>query len=183
MSTKRREFRLRVETEIRRVLAGRELDDLGLELDLIDTVMAAYDQLCTGKSGARQRDADSLFVAPGSTLDLAVWPEDVRPVIAAVCRLWRLSPPRKGRAGGPYAQWIRDARDLLDACGAESPVRVLESVRASFEQYMQKNAGVAPFTVSGPGSLVKAARFKAGCLWGGSDGKTVAQDEWGGIWV
>jgi hypothetical protein len=183
MTTRRREFRKRLEPVLRGALARHGIDDLGLELDLIDAALSVYDELA-GRPAAGAAARDPLFAPPaGGALDLAGWPEDVREIVALVCQLWRLTPPRRGRSGGPFAQWIADARELSTACGAVEPARVLRAVRASFERHMLSHGGVAPFTVGGPGSLVKSARFTAGTLSVAAQDNVVARDDFGGIWL
>lgn len=98
-----------------------------------------------------------------NVLNLDAYPEEVRPIVARVCQLWRLKPPTRGKKGGEFARWIDDARALKDACG-EFGTRALEATRADFKAYMETHQGLPPFTVSGPGSLVKTCRAKAGEL-------------------
>jgi hypothetical protein len=86
--------------------------------------------------------------------DLAGWPEDVRETVSTVCELWHMHPPATKVS---KALWIRDARELADACG-EYGSKILSDYRAEFESYMGAHRGVAMHTVSGPGSLVKMVR-------------------------
>lgn len=95
-------------------------------------------------------------------LDLDDYPEDIRPLLARVCQLFNLRPPRKGsRRGGEFSLWISSGRELADAAG-EIGIPALERARRDFVAYMDTHAGQPPFTVSGPGSLVKTVRAVAG---------------------
>lgn len=85
------------------------------------------------------------------------YPADCEEILNAVCRLWNLRAPNSKKS---KAYWIQSARELLDACG-EHGVKCLEQVSADFEKYIRENRGLAPFTVEGPGSLIKMARAKA----------------------
>jgi hypothetical protein len=111
-----------------------------------------------------------------NVLDLTAYPEGVRPVIARVCQLWRLRPPSKGKRGGEFARWIEDARALSEACG-ELGLTVIEAIRADHKAYMQAHGGLPPFTVSGPGALVKTARGKAGEIRQGRAEQPKAADQ------
>jgi len=104
-------------------------------------------------------------IAANQKYDLSKWPEDVTDMIRKVCELWNLKPPATKKSKG---YWILGARELIDAAG-EFGVFLLEQVRIDFVKVMEKNiadgrGGVAPYTVEGPGSLVKMARAKAGEL-------------------
>lgn len=95
--------------------------------------------------------------------DVDAWPVDVQQVVSEVCKYWYLKPPTTKKA---KAYWIASARELLDAC-AEFGEALIAEYRLDFEAAMEKNRqrsgyGLAPFTVEGPGSLVKAVRAKAG---------------------
>jgi len=110
-----------------------------------------------------------------NVLPLDKYPEDLRPVIGKVCQLWRLRPP----VGKDRAYWIESARELQDACAEFGPV-TLEKLRAEFVDYMNSHGGIPPYTVSGPGSLVKSARSIAGRLresGGPGAPSTVVRDE------
>lgn len=97
-------------------------------------------------------------------VDLSTFPEDVTPIIQAVCTLWNLKPPRKSKRG-EFAHWIEDARSLQDATG-EHGVKAIQDYRKVFVDHMKQKQGVAPFTVSGPGSLIKSVRAHAGTMRG-----------------
>ena len=99
---------------------------------------------------------------PKSGVDVSYFPEDVQPIIVEVCRLWGLRPPRRvvGK-GGEYALWIKDARELQDACG-EFSLGLLEQVHEDWAGLSE----LERWTVGRPGSLTKTARAKAGILRG-----------------
>lgn len=85
---------------------------------------------------------------------IAEYPPDVQDVIKPLRDLWKLVPPQKtARKGGEFARWIADARDLREACGDQGVYKVLQAAYRDWE----KNS----FLVSGPGSLLKAARAAA----------------------
>ncbi len=92
--------------------------------------------------------------------DVSRYPEEVQGIIVVVCRLWHLRAPQTKVSKG---LWIRDARELSDACG-EFGLDALEAYRLDFEDYMTKHQGVAQHTVSGPGSLVKMVRAKTASM-------------------
>src|SRR4030067_124393 len=94
--------------------------------------------------------------------DLHDWPEDVRKVIGVVCELWHLKPPETAKSKG---YWIASARELQDAA-SEYGVEAIRAVRDDFEAHMRSHGGLPPFSVEGPGSLVKATRAKAGQMRG-----------------
>jgi hypothetical protein len=89
--------------------------------------------------------------------DLGGYPADVTEIIDITCQLWHLRAPITKTS---KALWIRDARELIDAC-AEYGIEALREYRNDFEDYMGKHQGVARHTVSGPGSLVKMVRDAA----------------------
>jgi len=103
------------------------------------------------------------MMLPRAGVDVSGYPPDVQLVISEVCKHWNLKPPStKGSKG----YWIGQARELLDACG-EFGEELIAEYRLDYEAAMEKNRqrtgyGTAPFTVEGPGSLVKAVRAKAG---------------------
>jgi hypothetical protein len=113
-----------------------------------------------------------------NNLDLDKYPVDVQPVIGKVCQLWKLRPP----VGKNKSYWIESGRELMDACSEFGPA-LLEKVRKDFEDYMAGHHGLPPFTVEGPGSLVKTARAAAGTernkLENGPepDGDSISQDD------
>lgn len=101
--------------------------------------------------------------ANGGGLDLSQWPEDCRPWVKKFCDLWQIEPPRPtGKKGGDFGLWIQESRYLAEAAG-EFGTMVLERVYSDHESE-RKEKGKAPFMVSRPGSLIKAARAKAGEL-------------------
>ena len=87
------------------------------------------------------------------------YPEDVRPIISAVCELFNLKCPsiKSSHAG----HWIREARELCDACG-EFEKQVLVEIAEDTERHKRLKGGTMPFYISGPGSLSNPARAKAG---------------------
>lgn len=172
----------RLEKVIKDTCAENGVDNLGLEIDLFQRIRpmfvevekrltrasreanTAKDQLEKRKKSAYERSIKRAGVRAGSA-DLYRWPEEVRDAVQLVCDLWHLTPPNSGkRANSPYAHWINGARDLAEACGELGPGLVLPSLRKDYEERMAANNGVAPFTVSGPGSLVKSARAHAGWM-------------------
>lgn len=101
--------------------------------------------------------------ANGGGPDLSQWPEDCRPWVKKFCDLWQIEPPRPtGKKGGDFGLWIQESRYLAEAAG-EFGTMVLERVYSDHESE-RKEKGKAPFMVSRPGSLIKAARAKAGEL-------------------
>ena len=110
-----------------------------------------------------QTDILLMMATHRDEVDVSGYPEQVQRVIAEVCKYWYLRPPasKKGKA-----YWIAQARELLDACG-EFGEGLIAEYRLDFESKMEANRkrsgyGLAPFTVEGPGSLVKSVRAKAG---------------------
>lgn len=101
---------------------------------------------------------ESAWAGRTAGADVFGYPADVQVMVAEVCALWNLRPPQRK---GQKAYWITAARDLEEACG-EFGVECLRQVRSEFEQHMAAREGLPPYTVEGPGSLVKAARSKAG---------------------
>ena len=91
-------------------------------------------------------------------VDLQGYPVDVKVILQIVCEEWNLRPPRTKKS---KAYWIQSARELLDACGEFGEQLVVE-YRGEFKQHMRENNGLAPFSVEGPGSLVKSVRALAG---------------------
>ena len=96
------------------------------------------------------------------TPDLTGWPADVSAIVQVVCELWHLRPPQLAKS---KAYWIGAARELLDAAG-EYGEEAIREMRADFERHMATHGGLPPFSVEGPGSLVKATRAMAGRLRG-----------------
>lgn len=92
--------------------------------------------------------------------DVAEWPEDVQATVRAVCEVFNLRPPSRGRRkAGPYSFWITTARELEDACLPHSVKDVLVEVQRDLSEAMHQGKGI---TVVGPGSLTNLARAKAG---------------------
>lgn len=52
---------------------------------------------------------------PGQ-MDVADYPEDLQAILKAFAETFNLLPPMKGRKGGQYDLWVKDGRELLDAC-------------------------------------------------------------------
>jgi len=97
---------------------------------------------------------------------ISEYPEDVKPIIQEFCRLWHLTPPRKGgRNGGEYALWISDARFLAQACG-EYGLEALQRVYADWEASRDR------FTVGRPGALIRTTRARVGLMRAGNDNRT-----------
>jgi hypothetical protein len=98
----------------------------------------------------------------GEAPDLSDWPEDVRETVEAVCRVFNLRPPARGRRkAGSFAFWIQAARELEDACRPHRPREVLEEVQRDVTMALHRGQGI---TIAGPQSLVNLARAKAGQL-------------------
>ena len=92
--------------------------------------------------------------------DVAEWPEDVQATVRAVCEVFNLRPPSRGRRkAGPYSFWIITARELEDACLPHPVKDVLVEVQRDLSEAMHQGKGI---TVVGPGSLTNLARAKAG---------------------
>lgn len=93
------------------------------------------------------------------------YPEDVRPILSAVCELFNLKCPsiKSTHAG----HWIKESRELKDACG-EFEKQVLVEIANEFEQHKRTKGGTVPFPVTGPHSLVNSARGKAGLMRAGT---------------
>lgn len=108
-------------------------------------------------------------------VDVNAYPADVREVITVVSELWMLRPPRMSHTRGTRSGgWIRGARDLKDAC-AEFGVDALREARGRFVDYMRSHGGVAPFTVSGPFSLVNYVASVAGEMRSANLDKSASQ--------
>jgi hypothetical protein len=103
--------------------------------------------------------------------DLSDYPEDIREVVGLVCELWHLTAvTRKTRQGKQkFGDWIDSARELVCACGELDYRDVLRKVRDQFVQHMDEHHGLAPYTVSRPGSLIEPVRATAGMIRSGSD--------------
>jgi len=100
----------------------------------------------------------------------AHFPERLVPVVKRMVELWYFKAPdraRKNGRKGEYAQWIEACDDVLDAC-AEFSAKLLDDLHSDWQWYMDNNGGVAPFTISGPQSLVKSVRAKAALMRSGN---------------
>lgn len=88
----------------------------------------------------------------------ARWPADIRAVVQNFCKDWFITQP-----GGKkdFAYWIERSRAIVDACGDLMVCDVMGAVRSDYTDFTMKH-GRVPFTVEGPGSLVKVVRAKAG---------------------
>jgi DNA-binding MarR family transcriptional regulator len=74
--------------------------------------------------------------------------------------LFTLPPkPRKNEGKSKYGFWIMAMDDLKSAAG-EFGLSALDEIRGEFESYMASHGGVAPFTVSGPQSLLNVMSAK-----------------------
>ena len=87
--------------------------------------------------------------------ELDTWPEDTWDSLLLLWELFKLKPPSRKKQ---KAFWIQGIRDLIDAAG-EFGVRILEDVNKEWRSKFDN--GVAPYTVAGPQSLVKAVMAKA----------------------
>lgn len=97
---------------------------------------------------------DGMLAYAGKGDKFAAYPPNIQDILRPVCDLWKLEPPAKiGKRGGEYARWIADALELRDACGNLPLADVLEQAHRDWEKQS--------FFVSGPGSLLKAARAAA----------------------
>lgn len=98
-------------------------------------------------------------------LDLSVYPEDVREVLAELYRLWKLKPPTiVKKRGGQYGLWVESARELIEACGEYPVTAILGQIYDDFRSYGERNEGTVPFRINGPFSLVRTAYGMAGQL-------------------
>lgn len=118
-----------------------------------------------------------------NVLNVDHFPEDVRPTVARICQLWKLTPPAKSaKKGGQFAYWLSEARELVNYCG-EFGVKVIEAIHEEHREYMKSHGGIPPFAVSSPKSLINSANRKAGELRQrsviGSDEQTAS----GGFWI
>lgn len=102
-------------------------------------------------------------------LDLSKYPEDVRPVLLELNRLWGISPPAfKGNASknSRAADWISGARELLVVCeefGLPALERYYKEWHAGMVENKRKTGiGTAPHAVSRPGSLINPIAGKVG---------------------
>ena len=120
--------------------------------ELSDAALAIFDETRPIKSAFRD--------AALHGIDLDGYPEELAEVLLAVCQMWYLHPPR---SKSDKAYWIDDTRRLNDACG-EFGIEAIIELRKDFETYMDTHNGLAPFTVEGPGALVRSARARAGLL-------------------
>lgn len=89
--------------------------------------------------------------------DLSGYPVDTQDILKEFCELWNCRPPANKK---DKAFWIESARRLIEAC-AEFETELLHLVRLDFEQHMEDNQGLAPFSVGHPGALIKTVQGKA----------------------
>jgi hypothetical protein len=94
------------------------------------------------------------------------YPEQVRPVINRIAKLWNFKPPLT--KGSIYAKWIKDSRDILDGCG-EYGIELLDKLHDDWKMYLDTNGGFPPYNVHDAGSLVSAVYGKAAQLRSGSN--------------
>jgi hypothetical protein len=95
-------------------------------------------------------------------IDTAHFPEDVRPIVVSIWKMWKITPPSKrSKKGSEFSYWIECCRDIIDACAEHSPDDILREVHLEYKT-RQAELNRPPFIVSGPCSLVKMCRAKAG---------------------
>ena len=117
---------------------------------------AYLERIATATASGITNETSQIMALKG--IDLSHYPEDVLPVLTTLVNCWNIKPPRHSKkSNGQYAQWVSDGRDLLDACG-EFGVEAIVSFRSEYDKYMDDHNGLAPFSVNGPGSLVKSVR-------------------------
>lgn len=115
-------------------------------------------------------ERQNLITVGLSQHDISDWPEEVRPTLKAVCEQWGLVPPAfrntdpKMKSKGRGAFWLTSLREINAACAEFTATEVLIAVREDFVRHMEQHGGLAPFTVSGPSSLVNVAAAKAGTM-------------------
>lgn len=144
---------------------------------LLDTAQAKREEALVGVRRALEKSTPYLDASGLNVIDLADYPEDIRPILARVCQLYNLRPPRKGsRKGGEFSLWISSGRELVDAAG-EIGIPALERARRDFASYMDNHDGQPPFTVSGPGSLVKTVRSVAAKMRTEAIARTAARSQ------
>jgi len=130
----------------------------------------------TSTEDYKKRTEEALFASlECATIGYAhTYPEDIRPVVERMEKLWWLRAPVKPKkGGGQYALWVESCRALLDACG-EFGASMLDDLRKDWEQYNRENGGLAPHTVSSPKSLINSAAGKAALLRQG-----ITASQWG----
>jgi hypothetical protein len=93
-------------------------------------------------------------------IDLAEWPEDVRPVVRAFCRMWGFKTPTLKKKKG---YWITSARELKATCG-EFGSDALKEARQRFEDYMETHHGAPPFDVKDIGSVIWYVQSTVGLM-------------------
>ena len=158
MTTRKRELRL----AFNGILKDAGIDDLKLEIDLVSAAVELLG-LPEGEEMARIGAAEALarHEKNRADIDVAHFPEDVQPVISLVCSLWSLHPPINTKRS-EYSSWIETSRDIVDACGEHGVEMVLGAIKKEYQTKTDESFGIAPYTVSGPVSLVKMARARAG---------------------
>lgn len=162
MQTERRKLRKLIEGFIQiNTLDGGAIETLA------DEIIGVFDETRPIRSYRRE--------AAIMGIDLDGYPDDAAEIIYAVCNLWNLRPPRIGK---DKIYWIETSRALQDACGEFGP-EAISSYRTVFEQYMAMHQGIAPHTVSGPGSLTNVIRAHAGTM---RTKKTRKTDDDGGFY-
>lgn len=124
------------------------------------------DQLTSDDYKERVRAAlvEGMANNAGVDLDLASWPEDVKPIILKLYELWKIKPPTRvkdnKKKGTPCGLWITSARDLIDACG-EFGVDILASY---YDKWTASKRVGAAHDVNSPRSLVNVVRGHAAKL-------------------
>jgi len=174
----------RLRTVIGDTLREYGIDDLQIEIDLVSVVKAELNELFPDEPQpqgalealkAHEDHAEEVF-----SVDTSGFPEDVADLISKICQMWMLLPPIRKKAGGEYARWIECARDIQEACSDMSVDTVMFHVYSEYSLKTAQNNGEVPFTVSGPCSLIKVCRAKAGQLRQGEhfdDKRNINKDE------
>lgn len=107
--------------------------------------------------------------------DLSHFPEDVRPVIKAICELFYLEPPAQQK-GGKYAEWIKESRQLVAILGPLG----LDPLRRVAQQYWaeaNENQGMPPYTIARPAALFKVVVSQIAAMrQAGQEGQETAED-------
>lgn len=143
-------------------------DEIQPKKDITPSLESEEENLTTADERKRSTE-EALFrgianQSKNGGLDLAKYPEEVRPVFLELYRLWGISPPIFGgkvKNNSRAAFWIQKARELNMTC-AEFGFVALQEYRKDFEHYMSTHQGRAPHTVASPASLIEPISGKVG---------------------
>lgn len=156
MSTTNRKLRL----AFKELLTAKGIDDLQLEIDLTSK---AKEILGYEEDGYERRGTLAALEVSEErkeyTIDASDFPPDVREVVLSIFDNWMIRPP--GKKLPSFSSWIKQCRDILDACGEFHVSDVIRIVKQEYDREKSENGGRQPFMVAGPSSLVKPCRAKA----------------------